>query len=162
MATALAFPDAKRGRGNTDNAKSVLNTDISSAYLKHARFVLRHCLDKAEALASYARQSKDDTLRKMADRIQARAIRRCGELLRQVEASKGGQPTHKSTQEGTLLSIPTRESVAKDAGLSERQKVTALRVASIPQRRARIEGLLSCGCWLGVPPKVRNPHSYPP
>ena len=51
----------------------------------------------------------------------ARAIRRCGELLKQVEASKGGQPTHKSTQEGTLLSIPTRESVAKDAGLSERQ-----------------------------------------
>ena len=40
----------------------------------------------------------------------ARAIRRCGELLKQVEASKGGQPTHKSTQEGTLLSIPTRES----------------------------------------------------
>ena len=42
MAVALAFPDAKRGRGNTDNAKSVLNTDISSAYLKHARFVLRN------------------------------------------------------------------------------------------------------------------------
>lgn len=37
--------------------------------------------NKAKALASYARQSKDDTLRKMADRIQARAIRRCGELI---------------------------------------------------------------------------------
>lgn len=43
--------------------------------------------DKAEALASYARQSKDDSLRKMADRIQARAIRRCGELLREQEAA---------------------------------------------------------------------------
>jgi hypothetical protein len=32
--------------------------------------------DKAEALASYARQAKDDELRKMADRIQARAVRR--------------------------------------------------------------------------------------
>lgn len=43
--------------------------------------------DKAEALASYARQSKDDSLRKMADRIQARAIRRCGELLKEQEAT---------------------------------------------------------------------------
>ena len=42
--------------------------------------------DKAEAMASYARQAKDDSLRKMADRIQARAIRRCGELLRQIQA----------------------------------------------------------------------------
>jgi hypothetical protein len=46
--------------------------------------------DKAEAMASYAKQSKDDSLRKMADRIQARAIRRCGELLKQIEPAKGG------------------------------------------------------------------------
>ena len=38
--------------------------------------------DKSEALASYARQAKDDSLRKHADRIQARAIRRAGELLK--------------------------------------------------------------------------------
>lgn len=43
--------------------------------------------NKAEALASCARQSKDDSLRKMADRIQARAIRRCGELLSEQEAT---------------------------------------------------------------------------
>ena len=47
MATALAYPEVKRGRGNVDSAKTVLNTDISSAYLKHARFVLRNCRDKA-------------------------------------------------------------------------------------------------------------------
>src|SRR4249920_1073731 len=56
--------------------------------------------DKAEAMASYARQARDDTLRKMADRIQARAIRRCGELLKQVPASAGGRPSE--TREGTL------------------------------------------------------------
>lgn len=44
--------------------------------------------NKAEALASYARQSKDDTLRKMAERIQARAIRRGGELIKQQEAKE--------------------------------------------------------------------------
>lgn len=53
---------------------------------------LDECKDwanKAEALASYARQSKDDRLRKMAIRIQARAIRRCGELLREIESGQG-------------------------------------------------------------------------
>lgn len=47
--------------------------------------------NKAKALANYARQSKDDTLRKMADHIQARAIRRCGESLKQVEAGHGNR-----------------------------------------------------------------------
>lgn len=91
----------------------------------------RDWANKAEALASYARQSKDDSLRKMADRIQARAIRRCGELLKQVEADKGGY--HKNyAHDGTGTSI-TRTQAAAAAGLSERQKVTALRVANVPQ-----------------------------
>ena len=42
MATAMAYPEAKRGRGNIDSAKSVFSTDISSAYVKHARYVLRN------------------------------------------------------------------------------------------------------------------------
>src|ERR1700719_1283840 len=45
--------------------------------------------DRAEALASYARQAQDDALRKLADRIQARAIRRCGELLGQIKNAAG-------------------------------------------------------------------------
>lgn len=85
--------------------------------------------DKAEALASYAKQSRDDSLRKMADRIQARAIRRCGELLKQIEPSKGGRPAE--TQEGDLPSL-SRTQAATDAGLSEHQRKTALRVASVP------------------------------
>ena len=47
MAVALAYPESKRGRGNVDHSKSLLNSDISSAYLRSARFVLRHCRDKA-------------------------------------------------------------------------------------------------------------------
>lgn len=87
--------------------------------------------DKAQALASYARQANDDSMRKMADRIQARAIRRAGELLKQVQPSKGGRPPE--TQDGTDPSI-TRTSAADDAGLSERQRKTALRVANIPEQ----------------------------
>jgi hypothetical protein len=51
--------------------------------------------DKAAALASYARQARDDTLFSFATRIKARALDRCGELLRQIPASSGGRPETK-------------------------------------------------------------------
>src|SRR5438046_9428855 len=57
--------------------------------------------DKAEALASYAKQAQDDGLRKMADRIQARAIRRCGELLQQIQTSIGAR-TDLEPRDGTV------------------------------------------------------------
>ena len=42
--------------------------------------------DPKEALASYARQAAEaDAIRRMAIRIGARAIRRCGELLKEIE-----------------------------------------------------------------------------
>lgn len=85
--------------------------------------------DKAQALASYARQSKDDQLRKLADRIQARAVRRCGELLKQIEPARGA---NQNIQDGAVPKV-TRESAATDAGLSERQRKTALRVANVPE-----------------------------
>ncbi len=40
--------------------------------------------DKMEALASYARQSRDEELLKTAGRIQGRAVRRVGELLKEI------------------------------------------------------------------------------
>lgn len=88
--------------------------------------------NKAEALASYARQSKDDTLRKMAERIQARAIIRCGELLKQIEPGKTGPKTE--LHDATVMQL-NRTEAATQAGLSERQKVTALRAASVPKER---------------------------
>jgi hypothetical protein len=54
-------------------------------------------------------------------------VRRCGELLKLIEPSKGGQPTH-STHTGTDTS---RSQAAADAGLSKRQKDTAIRVANV-------------------------------
>lgn len=84
--------------------------------------------DKAEALASYAKQARDESMRKMADRIQARAIRRCGELLKQVGDDRGGRPAE--NPDGTVT--VSRAQAAAEAGLSERQKVTALRVANVP------------------------------
>ena len=59
------------------------------------------------------------------ERIQARAIRRCGELLKQIEPGTGAHWENKRDGADTL----TRTTAATQAGLSERQKVTALRVA---------------------------------
>ncbi|MBL8709103.1 MAG: hypothetical protein JNL25_07925 [Rhodospirillaceae bacterium] len=65
----------------------------------------------------------------IARRIKARAIRRCGELMQQFEASRGGRPPE--TGMGAHTSS-TRTSVARDAGLSKHQQVTAIRVANVP------------------------------
>ena len=70
-------------------------------------------------------------MRKMAVRIQARAIRRCGELLRTVPASLGGRPSE--TREGAHPSL-TREQAATDAGRSKHQRKTALRLTAIPEQ----------------------------
>lgn len=83
--------------------------------------------DKAEAMASYAKQASDNSLRKMADRIQARAIRRCGELLRQIRPATGA---HLKKAGDCPLS---RKEAAQEAGLSEHQRKTALRLANVPQ-----------------------------
>jgi len=53
--------------------------------------------NKAEAIASYAKQADDETLFNHATRIKARAIRRGGELLRAIEPTKGGRPPKNGT-----------------------------------------------------------------
>ena len=77
-------------------------------------------------LSSYTKQAGDDTLMKMATRIKARAARRSGELLRQIEANdKGGRPRN-----DTAADTVTRTSAARDAGMSKRQADTAKRIAA--------------------------------
>jgi hypothetical protein len=83
-------------------------------------------------LASYARQARDDTLFNFATRIKARALDRCGELLRRIPASQGGRPETKDVAD---LSLSPRQQAAQNAQLSERQRKTALRINSIPRER---------------------------
>jgi hypothetical protein len=85
--------------------------------------------NKAEALASYAKQAQDDGLRRMADRIQARAIRRCGELLQQIASAQGSR-----TDLEPCIAADTKSGVARRAGLSKRKQITATRVARIPRQ----------------------------
>jgi len=84
--------------------------------------------DKAAALASYAKQSQDEELMKMATRIKARAIRRAGELLKQIQPAKNQHDA--SARAGALPS--SRTEAATDAGLSSHQTKQALRTASVP------------------------------
>ena len=89
---------------------------------------------KAEALASYARQLNDTAMREMADRIQARAIRRAGELLHEIPPASETNLVQ-NRQEGALPSV-TRTEAATKAGLSEQQRKTALRVNNTTSRRS--------------------------
>lgn len=118
---------------NHDNLPSIARAKLPALY-SSAKTALANCehideckdwADKAEALASYAKQAQDDNLRKTADRIQARAIRRCGELL---SAIKGAVNQHKGARGS---GPPSRDAAAKQAGLSRDQKRTALRVARV-------------------------------
>lgn len=127
---------------------SNLPVPISEARLpqayESAKTALAHCEkideckdwgDKAEALASYAKQAKDESLRKTADRIQARAVRRCGELLKQVKPQPGKRTDKEpggGASPGLVADPPTRKQAATEAGLSRDQAKTALRVASVP------------------------------
>lgn len=124
---------------NAPGHNSVANINIASARLprsyEHAKQALTACsnidecqqwADKAEALASYAKQADDDSLRRLADRIQARAVRRCGELLKQYDGR--GRPAE--NKDGA---VPiSQRAIAGQAGMSERQIKTAVRVANVP------------------------------
>lgn len=88
--------------------------------------------DRAKAMASYARQSEDKALEQMAVRIRSRAIKRCGELYRQIEPNPGGQPTHSTRATDGPSRISRRAAARQAAGMSERQMKTALRVANVP------------------------------
>jgi hypothetical protein len=88
--------------------------------------------DKAAALASYARQSEDQELERMAQRIRARAIRRAGELLKQIEPQPGTR-TDLQPSKGAHTRF-TREDAAREAGMSKHQQVQSTRIANIPER----------------------------
>jgi hypothetical protein len=91
---------------------------------------LKDMADKQAALASYARQARDHTLHNLAQRIQLRATRRYGELLKQTP--RGDEATRYG-QMGAHPPAITRTQAARDAGISKHQATQAMRVASIPE-----------------------------
>lgn len=103
--------------------------------------------DKAQALASYAKQANDDEMMRQSTRIRDRAIRRCGELLKQIEPATGKNNQHvqvkgedarpfqsreNAATSGGRPPEVTRNSAARDAGMSPHQAKQAIRVANVP------------------------------
>jgi hypothetical protein len=114
---------------------------LPAAY-EGAKNALSHCVqideckdwaDKAQALASYAKQANDDELMKMATRIRDRAIRRAGELLKQIEPATGKNNQYVQVKGGDAPTFHSRKQAAEDAGMSRDQMHTALRVANVPR-----------------------------
>ena len=93
--------------------------------------------DKAAALASYAKQARDEALFKTATRIRARAIDRAGKLLKQFDDR--GRPSKNNTKSDTNLS---KQDAAREAGMSKRQKDQAVRVNNVlrDQFNALVDG----------------------
>lgn len=90
--------------------------------------------NKMAALASYARQAHDDYMLNMAERIKARAMRRCGELLNELAPAGREAPRKtKGLTSGVRPDTTSKAKVAKAAGLSKRHKVTATRIARVPK-----------------------------
>lgn len=93
--------------------------------------------DKAMAIASYARQADDQTLENHAARIKARAIQRCGELLKAFDAQGARTDLDGQPGRGTPTKL-TQARAASNAGLSKDQQVQAVRVANIPKEEFEV------------------------
>lgn len=65
----------------------------------------------------------------MATRIKARAARRAGELLKQIEAGQGARDGKREVADRP----PLRGEIARDAGMSPHQSKQAQRIASVPE-----------------------------
>ena len=113
---------------------NLVNTAQLPQLYEHAKAALAECekldecaewADKAAAIASYARQADNLELENYARRIRARAVRRCGELLRAFDARGRGK------SEAPLV-FKSRTAVAQEAGLTEYKRRTAVNIADIP------------------------------
>ena len=95
--------------------------------------------DKHAALAAYARMRDDRDLHNYALRIQLRAERRYGQLHKQLfpnrskenlVQNRSSSPDHR--QDGTVPPV-TGVQAAAQAGVTERQLKTSLRIAAVPE-----------------------------
>ena len=96
----------------------------------------REIKNRAEAIKAYSVQARDDELKKIAQRIQLRAIKRMGDLLLEIPSGEG---LNQNIHTGSGMDVSeTRTSVAEDAGLTKRQKDTAIKLGNIPNEEFEV------------------------
>lgn len=84
--------------------------------------------DKAEAMAAYARQAKDNDLIQYATEIKVRAERRCGELLARTEKNTGARGIGTSAVERCDTTPPT----LAEMGLTRDESSRYQQLAAMP------------------------------
>jgi len=89
----------------------------------------------------------DKEMEKTAQRIRARAVRRCGILLQEIEKGHGKNKGNRG--DASPISI-TRKDAAAEAGLSPDQAKQSIRVANVP------EGDFDCQTESENPPTITN------
>lgn len=117
----------------TDDAKLPANYESAKLAILNC-YQIDECkdwADKAEAIASYAKQAGDREMEITAMRIRGRATERCGLLLKEIAPANG-----KRTDLEPGRDIPTRftrKDAAEAAGMSKDQAVQAIRVSNFAE-----------------------------
>lgn len=114
---------------------TLIRYDTARRALAEARAVdeVKDIRDKAEAMAAYARQARDQDLIAWATEIKIRAERKCGEMLK--EGAKNGD---RATKESNLRVGPnSRDGISgptlSDIGISPNQSSRWQKLADMPE-----------------------------
>jgi hypothetical protein len=110
-------------------ARSALQAAASVDEVKDIR-------DKAQAMAAYARQAKDTQLQAWAAEIKIRAERKAGEMLKEMDKNRGGNPEQiaKSNRSSpTTGSNETPSPKLSDLGISKDNSSRWQKLAEIPE-----------------------------
>lgn len=99
-------------------------TAIAAAY---AVDEVKDIRDKARAIETYARQAKNVEAERQACEIRLRAERKCGELLRERDKAKGGQPYQSGHVTGSGEPKPL-----DDLGITRNQSSQWQKLAAVP------------------------------
>jgi hypothetical protein len=119
------------------DAMAVTNPPMPELYNK-AKLILVACTqideckewaDKMAALGSYAKQADDEELEKLAKKIRAQAMKRCGELLNEFDAQ--GQRNDLELMSGSEHKL-SKYKVGENAGMSNRQIKDSVWIANVP------------------------------
>lgn len=118
-----------------DNARLPANYEQAIAMLAEVERVdqCREWANQFESLASYARMARDPKSEASWQRLKLWAIRRIGEILRQIPAETAGRPKKLVTAPSPIS--PTRRQASRDAGVSVRQRRQAEGIARVPRRQ---------------------------
>lgn len=114
---------------------TLIRYDTARRALAEARAVdeVKDIRDKAEAMAAYARQAKDQDLIAWATEIKIRAERKCGEMLK--EGAKNGERATAGKNQGARSSQPATNSqkTLSDIGISRDQSSRWQKLADMPE-----------------------------